>query len=301
MSGFWSVWVIVLAVLTLGISLFLFLWGLRVRIPTQPDGTTGHNWDGIREGLHALPRWWIAISIATFAAGLGYLVLYPGLGNFKGTLGWSSEGRHAQQTEANDTKLAARVKPWRSITLEQMSADKEAVHIGGRLFQDNCAACHGSQARGNHALGAPDLTDAVWEYGGSGSAILASILDGRSGTMPPWGAALTEDGVNEVAAYLQSLSGESNRAFLIRPGENRYATFCVSCHGDGGVGRKGLGPNLADHAWLYGDNWNDITASIRDGRTGVMPAWRPRLSEDQARLVTAWVLWRASRGRTADP
>ena len=57
MTGFWSTWVIVLVVINLGITVFLFLWGLRVDIPTQPDGTSGHVWAHgvLREGVRRLP------------------------------------------------------------------------------------------------------------------------------------------------------------------------------------------------------------------------------------------------------
>jgi cytochrome c oxidase cbb3-type subunit 3 len=297
MSGFWSAWVIVLAAVTIGLSLFLFAWGLRLHIPMQEDGTTGHNWDGIREGLHKLPRWWILVSAATFAVVLGYLVLY-GLGNYGGALGWSSHGQHREDTAATAAKLAARAAPWRALTIEQLAKERGAVAIGGRLYQDNCAACHGKGAHGNWKLGAPDLTDDVWQFGGSGDAILASILDGRSLVMPPWGQALQKEGVAEVASYVQSLGGHAGRAWLVRAGQERYETFCVSCHGPGGKGVPTVAPSLADGAWLYGDGWGDITTSIRDGRTGVMPAWRARLGVEQSRLVAAWVLANSARGRT---
>ncbi|BCT93735.1 Cbb3-type cytochrome c oxidase subunit [Lysobacter helvus] len=299
MSGFWSGWVVVLAVVTIGVSLFLFAWGLRVHIPVQDDGTTGHNWDGIREGLHKLPWWWVAVSIGAFAWAIGYLVLYPGLGNFAGVLGWSSPEQHQRDTAANTAKRASQNNPWRAMTIAQLAKDRNAIDVGGRLFQDNCAACHGKGARGNPHVGAPDLTDAVWQFGGSEDAILASILDGRSAVMPPWGQALQKDGVEEVASYLQSLSGNASRDWQVKAGHERYDMFCVSCHGPGGVGRATIAPSLADQTWLYGNDWSDITTSIRDGRTGVMPAWRTRLGVDQSRLVAAWVVAQAAHGRPA--
>ena len=298
MSWFWSWWVVVLAVLTLGISLFLFLWGMWVRIPTQADGTTGHDWDGIREVMHKVHWWFIVYSAIGFLAAFGYLALYPGLGSFKGLLGWSSPGQLQEDTAANDAKFEARIKPWRALTIEQMAANRDAVFIGRRLYLDNCAACHGSKALGNPALGAPDLTDDVWEYGGDSEAILASILDGRSGVMPPWGTVLGEDGLEEVASYVQSLSGPARREWQVRSGKSRYDLFCTGCHGPGGVGLALVAPNLSDHAWLYGGNMNAITTSIRDGRMGVMPAWRSRLGEDQSRLIAAWVL---AKGRPERP
>ena len=162
MSAFWSVWVMILACVTAGVSLFLFLWGMSMRIPTIEDGTTGHVWAGgtLREAVRPLPLWWVMVSAATFLFGVVYLSLYPGFGNVGGKLGWSSRGEMQRNAAANDAKLEARLAPLRALGIEALAADKAAVGIGHRLYLDNCAACHGAEALGNHAVGAPDLTDA---------------------------------------------------------------------------------------------------------------------------------------------
>lgn len=290
MSGFWSGWVIFLAVLTIGISVSLFIGGLRVKLPTQADGTTGHDWDGIREGVRNLPWWWILYSAVGFIVPIGYLLLYEG----------SSEEKLQRDVAANDAKLAALVEPWRTLTVEQLAENAEAVSVGHRLYLDNCAACHGSTALGNQALGAPNLTDADWQYGGSGETIVASILEGRNGVMPPWGAALGHNGVNEVASYVLSLGGVKAPNEWVTAGKQRYETLCVSCHGPEGLGTPALGaPNVADRVWLYGGSFASVATSIRDGRAGVMPAWRSRLNDDQARLIAAWVVKQGPRERTA--
>ena len=300
MSGFWLGWVIVLAVLTIGISVSLFVGGMRVKLPTQADGTTGHDWDGIREGVRNLPWWWIVYSAVGFLVGLGYLALYAGFGSFKGLLGWSSEEELKRAVAANDAKLEAQIEPWRTLTIEQLAGNSEAVSVGHRLYLDNCAACHGSTALGNQALGAPNLTDADWQYGSSGEAIVASILDGRNGVMPPWGGALGHNGVNEVTSYVLSLGGVKGPEDWVAAGKQRYETLCVSCHGPEGRGNPALGaPNVADRVWAYGGSFASVATSIRDGRSGVMPAWRSRLNNDQARLIAAWVVQRAPHERTA--
>jgi cytochrome c oxidase cbb3-type subunit 3 len=300
MSGFWSGWVIFLAVLTIGISVSLFVGGMRIKLPTQADGTTGHNWDGIREGVRNLPWWWILYSVIGFIVPIGYLVLYAGFDSFKGALGWSSEEKLQRDVAANDQKLEALVEPWRTLTVEQLAENAAAVSVGHRLYLDNCAACHGTTALGNQTLGAPDLTDADWQYGGGGETIVASILDGRNGVMPPWGAALGHNGVNEVASYVLSLGGVKSPADWVAAGKQRYETLCVSCHGPEGLGSAALGaPNVTDRVWLYGGSFASVATSIRDGRTGVMPAWRSRLNNDQARLIAAWVVKQGPRERTA--
>jgi cytochrome c oxidase cbb3-type subunit 3 len=300
MSGFWTVWVIFLAVLTIGISVSLFVGGMRVKLPTQADGTTGHDWDGIHEGVRKLPWWWILYSAVGFVVGIGYLTLYAGFDNFTGVIGRSSQEQLQRDITANDAKLEALVQPWRTLSVEQLAGNAEAVGVGHRLYLDNCAACHGNTALGNQALGAPDLTDADWQYGGDGETIVASILDGRNGVMPPWGAALGHDGVNEVASYVLSLGGVKSPQDWVAAGKQRFASLCVSCHGAEGLGNPAMGaPNVADRAWLYGGSFASVATSIRDGRAGVMPAWRSRLNNDQARLIAAWVVKQAPRERTA--
>lgn len=298
MSPFWSNWVKFLVVLNLGITLFLFLWAQRVRIPTREDGTTGHTWAHgvLREGVRNLPRWWIVFSAGMFVVGFVYLVLYPGFGSFQGLLGWTSTGELQREMSANEAKLEATMRPLRTLSIAELAARPNAVAHGARLYMDNCAGCHGRAARGNQQLGAPDLTDADWLYGGSGDTILASILDGRQGTMPAWGSVLGRDGVNEVTAYLLSLGGYTGPADWIAAGKARFETLCVGCHGVDGRGNPAMGaPNLTDDVWLYGGDFSSIATSVRDGRHGVMPSWRERLSEDQARLIAAWVYAQGNR------
>lgn len=297
MSSGWSIWVIFLIVLNLGITLWLFFWAPRVKIPTLPDGTSGHVWAHgvLREGIRALPMWWIIFSACMFIGGIGYLVLYGGFGDHEGVLGWSSQAEQHQDLTAKQAKFVPVLERARSQPLTQLVADAEAMRAGHFLFQENCAGCHGTDARGNHVIGAPNLTDTDWVYGGEPDTILASILDGRTGAMPPLGTMLGNDGVNEAAAYVLSFSGVKSPEGWAERGKARYEAICIACHGADGRGNPTLGaPNLTDHVWLYGDAFSDIAATIRDGRNGVMPAWRTRLGDDRARLVAAWVISQGS-------
>jgi cytochrome c oxidase cbb3-type subunit III len=301
MTGFWSGWVIVLLVLNLGLVLFLFVWAQRVKIHAEPDGTSGHVWAHgvLREGVRNLPLWWVVISAAALLFGLIYFVRYPGFGNFAGTLGWSSAQELQREIEINNAKLAARLETTRTLSFAQLAANPDTAAIGHRVYLDNCAACHGAEALGNQALGAPNLTDAEWLYGGDNIAVMTSILDGRNGVMPALGSVLGEEGVNEVAGYVLSLSGAEAPADWVTKGKARFDALCVACHGADARGNPALGaPNLTDATWLYGRDFSSIAATIRDGRNGVMPAWRSRVSEDQLRMVAAWVLAKGN-GATA--
>ncbi|MGH8802407.1 MAG: cbb3-type cytochrome c oxidase N-terminal domain-containing protein, partial [Casimicrobiaceae bacterium] len=170
MSGFWSAWVMVLVVFNLGITFFLFLWGPRVAIPTRADGTTGHVWAHgvLREGMHRLPLWWVMVSFAMFFIAFGYFVLYPGFGAFKGVLGWTSADEVKDDHDANQAKLAPLLQRIHGAPVEKLASDPEVTRLGQRLFVDNCAGCHGRDGHGNQALGAPNLTDGDWLYGGTG-------------------------------------------------------------------------------------------------------------------------------------
>jgi cytochrome c oxidase cbb3-type subunit 3 len=291
MSMGWSLWVMFLVVLNMGISLFLFLWGPRAKIPSQPDQTTGHAWahGTIREGLRPLPRWWLLLSGSMFIGGIGYLVLYPGFGNHKGMLHWTSHGQLAKAVAANDAKLDPLLQRFDLYSVDQLAGDPEAQQMGQRLFDDNCAACHGRNAHGNQALGAPNLTDNDWLYGGSGKDITTSIHDGRGGVMPPW-ASLGEQTVKNLAQYVLSLSGEPHDAKMAAAAEPIFKGTCAACHGPDGKGNHALGaPNLTDHIWLHGGSLADIARTIHDGRQGHMPNWDKRLSDDDIHVLAAYV------------
>jgi cytochrome c oxidase cbb3-type subunit 3 len=292
MTDFWSGWVIVLIVVTLGITLFLFVWGLRVDIPTQPDGTSGHVWAHgvLREGVRSLPTWWIVCSSTALIVAFGYLALYPGFGAFAGYLGWTSHAELARDQDAHGKLQAPMRERVRGKSVEAVAADPEALRAGAVLFVDNCAACHGRDARGNAALGAPDLTDGDWLHGGDGPAILASILDGRRGAMPAFAGTMPDETIVDLSHYVASLSGYPSDPLRAQIGKTNFAT-CAACHGADGKGNPALGaPNLTDAIWLYGNSGpRGIAETIRRGRTGEMPAWRGRIGDDAALVVAAWV------------
>lgn len=291
MSAGWSLWVMFLVVLNLGIAFFLYLWGPRAKIPTRPDGTSGHVWAHgvLREGVRRLPTWWLVLSGGMFGVALIYLVLYPGFGSHKGSLGWTSHGELARDQASNAAKLEPLMQRFMLYTPEQLAGDPAAQQLGQRLFEDNCAACHQRSGKGNQRLGAPNLTDDDWLYGGTGKDIATSIRNGRAGVMPPW-ASLGEQNVKNLAQYVLSLSGSPHDAKMAAAAEPIFKTTCAACHGPGGKGNQALGaPNLTDHIWLHGGSLADIETTIHDGRQGHMPNWDRRLDEGQIHVLAAYV------------
>jgi len=289
----WSGWVMALVVINYGTILFLFLWAPWVKIPTVKDGTTGHVWanGAIREGLRKLPKWWLLMSSAAFIAAFIYLVLYPGFGSHKGTLKWTSHQQMQQQIAANEAKMAPLREAIKNQPVLALSKNPQAMQLGKRLFDDNCAACHGYDAKGNQVIGAPNLTDNTWLYGGKVSDVEQSITQGRHGVMPPWKSVLRYGQIKNVAHYVLSLSGESHDAGAAAVGKRVFDTYCMACHGADGKGNRQLGAaNLTDHVWKYGGTLKDVMTTIENGRQGHMPAWSDRLDANEIRVLSAWVL-----------
>jgi cytochrome c oxidase cbb3-type subunit III len=284
-------WGIYVALLVL-VNVIGAVWLLFVTARRQPqeEDTTGHVWDeDLSEYNNALPRWWLGMFLLSVLFAAGYLVFYPGFGAVAGTLGWTSAGEVSSDLAENNRKLEAVFSRFRDKPIEELENDPQALNLGHNVFANNCAVCHGSDARG--AKGYPNLTDNDWLYGGGAEQVWTTILNGRGGVMPPLGAALGEQGVEEVANYVLSLSGAKNDPALAEAGKTRFVTICAACHGPEGKGNIAIGaPNLTDNIWLYGNSLVDIKNSIRDGRSGKMPAWGEILGKDRVRLVEAWVL-----------
>ncbi len=293
MNAGWS-WFII--VLTVG-SLAWCWWMLRAyskKRPVETEGpepdTTGHTWDGdLREYNNPLPLWWLMLFYGTIIFGAVYLVLYPGLGNFGGTMGWTQQKQHAEEVRMADARFAEVFARYEGMDLPTMAADPDARLTGQRIYLNFCIGCHGSDARG--APGYPNLTDDDWLYGGHPDAILTSILNGRAGVMPALGAGLGEQGVNEVANYVYTLNGRTAPdPQAAAAGQAKYTALCGACHGPGGQGMQALGaPNLTDDVWLYGGSVEEIAYGINNGRANRMPAHKDLLGEDKVRLVAAYI------------
>ena len=291
MSTFWSIWI---SVITLG-SIAGFYWLLvSTRKAQRPEGaegevpTTGHTYDGIEEYDNPMPKWWYNKFIITIVFGLIYFVLYPGLGNWQGVLGWTQEKAWEKEVTQAEEEFSALYASYAATPIESLISDTHALRSGQRIFANNCAVCHGSTATGSY--GFPNLTDDDWLFGGAPKAIKTTILDGRQGAMPPWGPVLGEQGVSEVAEYVMSLSGREVNEALAEAGKAHFDTVCAACHGKDGTGIQAVGaPNLSDTTWLYGGSPELIKHSIRSGRNGVMPAHRALVGDDKVHLVAAYV------------
>ena len=93
------------------------------------------------------------------------------------------------------------------VSLSDPAHDAALAAAGAALFAENCAACHGDTGLGNRDVGAPNLVDAIWLYGGDRDALRDTITNARFGVMPAWGQRLSEADVRAVSAYVHALGG----------------------------------------------------------------------------------------------
>lgn len=312
MSIFWTIWITVLTLIV--------IIGCAVLLRATSKNNTGveegeampHSFDGIQELNNPLPKWWTWLFWFTIVAGLGYSLAFPNYtANWNGLLDWTSseqsvtsledsnkraETSHSQyQREVNAANLKfgeifkklAYDSNGNYKDLALIAKDPDAIKVGQRLFLQNCAQCHGSDARGSR--GFPNLTDNDWLYGGAPEAIKESIMLGRQGVMPGWKDILGEQGVKEISTYVLKLSGRRVNAIEAQAGKQRFAV-CAACHGADGKGIYAMGaPNLTDKIWLYGGSRKAVEDSVANGRNGVMPPWKDLLGEDKVHLIAAFV------------
>lgn len=315
MTTFWSLWIIVITVGTLVGCAILLTWCAKDKMGVEEGEDMGHEYDGIRELNNPLPKWWTYLFVSTFVFAAVYLTLFPGLGSFKGVLNWQSSDQTVRTLEESKEAIARAQEnkqlnqyakelddadayfgeAFRALAhnadglrpIPEIAQDPEAIKVGQRLFLQNCSQCHGSDARGQ--TGFPNLTDDAWLYGGEPAAIVTTIMQGRIGQMPAWKDALGEQGVQEVVSYTLSLSGRKVNAREAEAGKARFVV-CAACHGTDGKGNPAVGaPDLTDQDWLFGGSRADVTETVMNGRSGVMPAWKDILGEDKVQLVSAYV------------
>ena len=290
-SEFWS-WFIS-AIVVGGFIWMLYLLQINNKAQLPEDGEakpTGHVWDEDLQELNTpLPRWWLYMFYITIVFGAVYLVLYPGMGSYPGVLGWSSVSEYEAEVAEADAEFGPLYDKFLNEDLATLATSEDAMQTGERLYVNYCSVCHGSDARG--AKGFPNLRDNDWLYGSEPEMIKTTIMHGRTGAMPAWEAAVGgEEGVAQVAEYVQQLAGRDIDAEAAALGKAKFDMFCVSCHMPEGTGNQAMGaPNLTDNIWLYGGTAKAIKLSIAKGRAGRMPAHAEFLGEAKIHILAAYI------------
>jgi cytochrome c oxidase cbb3-type subunit III len=295
-SGFWDIYIGVISVISI-IACAVFLKVQSVRRSSEAE-TSGHTWDeDLTEYNNPLPRWWAWLFYLTVVFALVYLVLYPGLGSYRGTLGWTQVGQLEDETKAADDRFGPLYEKFAAQEVSSLAKDPEAQGVGQKLFLNHCAQCHASDGRGSR--GFPNLADRDWLWGGTAESIKTSITDGRMGVMPPMGGAVGgSEGAKDVAHFVLSLSGRTHDSLRAFRGRIAFQTACVACHGAEGKGNPLVGaPDLTDDIWLHGSGEAAIIEQIVKGRSSQMPAHKDILAPAKIHLLSAYVYGMSRDGR----
>jgi cytochrome c oxidase cbb3-type subunit III len=300
-SNFWSLFVAGISITGIVYCGFLLWFSGQVKVSAHEiaDGTTGHVWDeDLCEMNNPLPRWWLWLFIITIIFGSVYSFAYPGMGSWTGKLGWSSQGQYDAEVAKANQDLQPLYSAFDAQPPEQLAGDPKAMAVGERLFMNNCAQCHGSDAHGSK--GFPNLTDNDWLHGGTTDKIKETITKGRIGQMPAMGDALggPED-IRNVSHYVLSMSGSPHDSVRAALGQAKFGT-CAACHGPDGKGIQSIGSaNLTDKIWLHGWGEKAITDMIVKGKVNQMPAQEGRLTPSQIHVLTAYVWGFSNKPQTA--
>ena len=295
--------------------------------------TTGHAWDGdLQEYSNPLPRWWLWCFYGTVVFAVLYWFMYPSwpVGNtwLKGLkvvdyvtvdkvtgkeqekeFRWNTRsllledlGDAASNKQRKD--MLAKVK---AASYDQIVKDPKMMEfvrsVGKGLFGDNCAACHGRGGQGVVGL-YPNLTDNDWLWGGSMDQIHQTLVQGRKGYMPAFGAVLQPAQLDDVAEYVLTLSNEAKPSEASERGKEIFqgqVGGCYYCHGADAKGVPSQGAaNLTDKIWAIVDEPAQKTLQdkkavlktfISNGvnNTRIMPAWKGRLNDDDIKLLAVYV------------
>jgi cytochrome c oxidase cbb3-type subunit 3 len=298
-----------------------------IKDPITGVETTGHVWDDtLMEFNNPLPRWWLWAFYGTIIFSIVYWVLYPSwptgftergfmsgisevtFKNKQGedvTTNWSTRAilAHEMQNDPNELKRQEMVKKVAAMALTDVTKDPDSsafvLAYGKGIFGDYCAACH--QTGGQGVIGNyPNLVDDAWLWGGDAADIETTIRKGRKGNMPAHKASLSDEQITEAANYVLSLSGEPADAALAAKGKEIFNTKgCSGCHTPAATGMKALGSaNLTDKIWTQAnvpgsaspeDKVKAVKAVIADGIQREMPAWESRLSNDEIKVLVAYL------------
>ncbi len=119
-----------------------------------------------------------------------------------------ANGRHGQMPAWGAVFGEEKVKDVANYVLQLAGKPRNELRAtrGAETFKQTCVACHGAEGKGNQDLGAPNLTDNTWLYGGSEATIIETITNGRSNVMPAWKEFLGDAKVHLLAGYVYSLS-----------------------------------------------------------------------------------------------
>ncbi|MFK7992503.1 MAG: cytochrome-c oxidase, cbb3-type subunit III [Granulosicoccus sp.] len=274
--------------------------------------TTGHEWNGIKELNTPVPRLVILCLVGTILFSVGYWYLMPSWPLvdrfFPGKLDVNERAELINKiAEAKTLKHESWIDQLEETEFEEIIYDQRLmskVNISGaRLFDDNCAMCHGREGVGN--LNYPSLADESWLWGDDPAHIEQTLRVGinsqhpesRVAIMPALGESgiLDKETIEDIVGYVSVAARlpvpiELTEAKRQQAGMKGYQATCAGCHGQNMQGNQSLGaPNLIDQYWIYGHSPEQIVKSVWSGRQGHMPSWEKRLQPYERKILALFV------------
>ena len=256
MTFFWSSWITIIAFGSWLFILGALLFVLKYKPEVQEDGTTGHDYDGIREYDKPLPKWWLVIFFGSIVWGIVYWVFFPAM--FPGD--WDGIAT---------VKVDGETVPWTSKN--ELYSELEE---NNKVFTDNfeqsilVKADAGSAAK---TLGQLDKLQTTLRRSESPPADLQTQIDEK---------------ISELAPAIEKLAENPG---ALKVGSRLFLQNCSVCHGSNAKGAVGY-PNLTDNDWLYGGDATNLLTTLHKGRVGGMPAWRDQIGEEGVRAASEYVL-----------
>ncbi len=271
----------------LGYSILLYLTKNVIHHDEGKNKKAYTSFDGILELNEPLPIWWLWLFLLSILFSFIYLILYPGI--TKGLLKWTSYNDHDKKMIEENSIYDPMYSAFFKHSVEELSTNFKALKIGKNLFINNCSMCHGLDAKGGH--GFPSIAADKWLYGGTPNDIKTSITNGRRGKMPGYISVLKNDeDIDNIAYYILSLNDKIEKSSLTEKGKIKFNAICSACHGVNAKGNKFIGaPDLTNHKWIYGSSLDDIKTTIKNGRSGIMPAHKNILTKEQIHILTAYI------------
>lgn len=286
MTEFWNIWVITLTIIFLVFMILVVVKYWKTN-HLADENKTVDSFDNIDENDGPPPRIMFIAYLVAFSCSILFLILYPGLGNWQGLLGWQqSDDTPREHNVSLDEQIASINSP----TLTALAAEPAITASGKALFQTHCAACHRANGQGQKHF--PNVVDDVWLYGGTDEAILHSIKLGRNGAMAGWKAILPKEDIQNMSYYLASLQQRPLNAPSVKIdlGKNAFLKNCSACHGADAKGNQVIGaPNLSDSTWVHGGSIEEIQHTINNGLNNVMPAFEGQLSNNEILALGAYI------------
>lgn len=256
MTFFWSSWISIISILCWAGILGVLLFVIKYKPDVEEDGTTGHEYDGIREYDKPLPKWWVMIFFGSIVWGVAYWVFWPAIAPGY----WSG---------LSTVEVDGETVPW--TTKNELYSQLEE---NNKIFTDNFEKSILAKANATDAAKTLDKL-----------AALQKTMR-RSESPPADLQAKIDEEISQLAPAIEKLA-QSPEALKV--GSRLFLQNCSVCHGSNAKGALGY-PNLTDNDWLYGGDASNLLATLHNGRIGGMPAWRDQIGEDGVRAASEYVL-----------